>query len=241
MAEAKRTKSVDPDKSKSIVDLFWGAVFVIIFSLFLSIIIEWIGMTYFWKDEGSKHSLTMLSTEINYINTDFSNQNIAGYRPIDFVSYSYETFYGTKNESGIAQDFINWLNSPTDSTSTIEAYIKSSSHSIKEYLLAAMYIALVFAIRLSILILSLPLFLLVAVLAIIDGLAIRDVRRWTNGRESGFRYHYAKSFVLPSFFVAWILYLSIPFSIHPNIIILPLCLLMGLVVRSTFTWFKKYL
>ncbi|PCI29051.1 hypothetical protein COB55_02920, partial [Candidatus Wolfebacteria bacterium] len=100
----------------------------------------------------------------------------------------------------------NWLNSPTDdSTGSIEAYIKSSSHSIKEYLLAAMYIALVFAIRLSILILSLPLFFLVAILAIVDGLAIRDVRRWSNGRESGFRYHYAKSFVLPSFFVAWVM------------------------------------
>ena len=34
MAEAKRTKSVDPDKSKTIFDLFWGAVFIIIFSLF---------------------------------------------------------------------------------------------------------------------------------------------------------------------------------------------------------------
>lgn len=242
MSEAKRTKSVDPDKSKTIFDLFWGAVFIIIFSLFLSIIVEWIGMSFFWEDEGSMHSLTMLSTEINYINKDFSHQNIAGYRPIDFVSHSYEAFYGTKKESGIAQSFINWLNSPTDdSTGSIEAYIKSSSHSLKEYLLAAMYIALVFAIRLSILILSLPLFFLVAILAIVDGLAIRDVRRWSNGRESGFRYHYAKSFVLPSFFVAWILYLSIPFSIHPNIIILPLCLLMGLVVRSAFTWFKKYL
>ena len=85
MSEAKRTKSVDPDKSKTIFDLFWGAVFIIIFSLFLSIIIEWIGMSFFWEDEGSMHSLTMLSTEINYINKDFSHQNIAGYRPIDFA------------------------------------------------------------------------------------------------------------------------------------------------------------
>jgi integrating conjugative element membrane protein (TIGR03747 family) len=242
MAESKQRKAVDPDKSKTIFDLFWGAVFLILFSLFISIIVEWIGMTWFWEDEGSKHSLKMLSTEINYINKDFSHQNIAGYRPIDFVSHSYEAFYGNAEKSGVAQDFINWLHSPTDSnTSAIEGYIKSSSNSIKEYLLAALYIILVFAIRLSILTLSLPLFFLVAILAAIDGLAIRDVRRWSNGRESGFRYHYAKSFVLPSFCVAWMFYLSVPFSIHPNIVILPLCLLMGIIVRSALTWFKKYL
>lgn len=242
MAEAKKTTSAAKDKSTTLFDFVINSILVVVFSLFLSIIVEWVGMTYFWEEQGSKHSLDMLSVEIGYINRDFSHENNFGYKPIDLVSYSYETFYGNNEKQGIAQTFINWLNSPsTSETSDVEDYLKIGSNQIKEYLLAAIYITLVFLIRLSVLILTLPLFILVAILGVVDGLAIRDVRRWTSGRESGFRYHYAKSFVLPSFFVAWILYLSIPFSVHPNFIVLPLCLLMGFVVREAVMWFKKYL
>lgn len=242
MSEAKKNSAASNDKRTTVLQFLINSVFVICFSLILSILVEWIGMTYFWKEEGSKHSLNMLSTEINYINEDFSHRNIFGYRPIDFISFSHGYFYGTEDNAGIAQGMINWLNSPDSPDDFfLESFIKDSGNGVKEYLLAAVFIFLVFIIRLSILVLSLPLFILVAVVGLIDGLAIRDKRRWSNGRESGFRYHYAKSFVLPSFFIAWILYLSIPVSIHPNFIILPLGVLMGLVIRETLSWFKKYL
>ncbi len=235
-------KSADNDKRTSVFQFLTGMVIVIFISLLLSIIVEWIGMTFFWQDQGSKHSLSMLSAEINYVNKDFTEQNILGYRPIDVVEYSYTMFYGNGDGTSKAEQFIRWVHEPsTGTTNVFEKYAKLGAGEVKEYLLAAFYITLVFTVRLSILVLSLPLFILVAVLAIIDGFAKRDVRRWTNGRESGFRYHYAKALVLPFFFITWVIYLSIPFSIHPNIVILPLVLATGFSIREMVSWFKKYL
>ena len=186
--------------------------------------------------------IKMVSTEIEYINKDFREENILGYSPMDFVDYAYSTFYDSEDDDGMLENAMAWTiesNSP-DSTMLATA-VRTGGEVFKEYSLAALYITIIFTIRLSILILSLPLFILVTVIAVIDGFAQRDIRRWTNGRESGFRYHVMKSLALPMFFLAWIIYLSIPFSIHPNFIVLPLALLYGFIVREGISWFKKYL
>ena len=48
---------------------------------------------------------------------------------------------------------------------------------------------LVFLVRLLVLVLILPLFLMAAFVGLVDGLVRRDVRGFGAGRESGFVYH----------------------------------------------------
>lgn len=230
------------DKRGNILDFLISSFVVIIVSLILSIVVEWLGMIFLWEDEGSMHSLNMLTNEVTFINEDFSNQGVAGYNPAHVIDSVYQYIYGEQDGTGWIDRLINWLNEPTTSeASFVEKYGKIGVNGVKEFMLAAVYVTLVFTIRLSILFLSLPLFVLVGILALIDGLAKRDVRRWENGRESGFRYHYAKKWIAPSFFVTWIIYLSLPFSVHPNFVVLPLALLMGFTIRESASWFKKYL
>ncbi len=230
------------DKRTTIIGFITISIGVILLSLLISIIVEWIGMNFWWEEEGSLHSLKMVSTEIEYINEDFREENILGYSPVNFVEYAYSTFYDADNDGGVMTKVINWINEPnTEGETSFIKTARAGGKSIKEYMLSAFYITLVFTIRLSILILSLPLFILVTVVALIDGFAKRDLRRWTNGRESGLRYHYMKSLALPTFFLVWIAYLSVPFSIHPNFIILPLALIYGFIIREAASWFKKYL
>ena len=78
-------------------------------------------------------------------------------------------------------------------------------------------------------------------MALVDSLVRRDLRRWGGGRESFFVYHYAKKAAIPLIIMAWMLYLALPFSLHPFWIILPFALAFAFAVTFTASAFKKYL
>ena len=112
---------------------------------------------------------------------------------------------------------------------------------VSDFILAAMQITQVFAVRLAILALAIPVFGLFTVVALVDGLVRRDLRRWGGGRESSFVYHYAKKAAIPLIIMAWVVYLALPFSLHPSWIILPFALAFSFTVTITASTFKKYL
>ena len=112
---------------------------------------------------------------------------------------------------------------------------------VREYLAAAVFVTLMTLTRVVILLLTSPLFALAALVGFVDGLVRRDLRRFGAGRESAFIYHHAKRAVAPVFVVGWILYLSVPFAVHPNVFLLPNALLFGLMVSVATGSFKKYL
>ena len=86
-----------------------------------------------------------------------------------------------------------------------------------------------------------PVFQLFSLVALVDGLVRRDLRRWGGGRESSFVYHYAKKAAVPLMVLTWVVYLSLPFSLHPAFIVLPFAMLFALAVTVTASTFKKYL
>ncbi|PHM28313.1 integrating conjugative element membrane protein [Xenorhabdus innexi] len=112
---------------------------------------------------------------------------------------------------------------------------------LREYWLATVFITMVTLIRLTILLLSVPLFVMVVVVALVDGLGRRDLRRYGAGYESSFVYHHAKRGIKPACTVPCILYLSWPDVVHPTVILLPAALLSGMAVVITTSMFKKYL
>jgi len=69
----------------------------------------------------------------------------------------------------------------------------------------------------------------------------RDLRRWGGGRESSFVYHYAKQSVLHLVALAWVVYLALPFSLHPSLVVLPFAALFAVSVSIMAGTFKKYL
>jgi integrating conjugative element membrane protein (TIGR03747 family) len=117
-----------------------------------------------------------------------------------------------------------------------QAYVRGES-----YLIAAAYTTLTFLVRLLVLVLTLPLFLMAAFVGFVDGLVRRDVRRFGAGRESGFLYHRAKAALVPLAMLPWVVYLALPISLHPLLILLPSAALLGLAVNLTAGSFKKYL
>jgi integrating conjugative element membrane protein (TIGR03747 family) len=104
-----------------------------------------------------------------------------------------------------------------------------------------MQVTQLFAVRLAILTLAMPIFLLFSLVALVDGLVQRDLRRWGGGRESSFVYHYAKKAAFPLVVLTWVIYLALPFSLHPSWVIVPFATLFALTVAVTASTFKKYL
>ena len=78
-------------------------------------------------------------------------------------------------------------------------------------------------------------------MALIDGLTEREIRKACGGNESAMRYHHAKRLIFPSVALAFGFYLTVPFTVHPALVFLPIMLLTGFSVYVTASTFKKFL
>ena len=97
-----------------------------------------------------------------------------------------------------------------------------------------------FGVRLGVLLLSLPLFLVAIVIAMSDGWAARYIRTACGGRESSFLYHHCKHAMFLTFIAMWGVYLCLPLSMDPKWVLPPFAVTFGVAMRFMFAWFKKY-
>ncbi|PUB42722.1 TIGR03747 family integrating conjugative element membrane protein [Pseudomonas sp. GV047] len=223
----------------STITLVLRIIGLLIASLLFSILMEFAGLLLFWGDQGWRHSQAMLTSELGWLSEHFKSslliqqprQTIV--QALDFlnqwllVNTGFAGFAQQARVSSNDNSFWGWINS---------LYV-----SIEDFVLAAVYVSFTFVVRLTILVLSTPLFLMAVLTGLIDGLMRRDLRKFGAGRESSFVYHRAKRAVIPLLFVPWGIYLSLPFSVNPMAIFLP-CSAMALITTViTATTFKKYI
>ncbi len=217
------------------------AIMWLLFSLLFSIIVEWTGMVLWWQEQGLDHSRTMLAQEISYLDSDFRRSVVAS-NPARFAKAVADGSYHYLFEVTKVIAVIHWLTPPPQPQ---EQGVRPTLHTIyrpvAEFVIAAMQVTQLFSVRLAILMLATPVFLLFSLVALVDGLVKRDLRRWGGGRESSFIYHYAKKAALPLVVLSWVIYLALPFSLHPTFVLLPFATLFALSVRITASTFKKYL
>lgn len=223
----------------SAISLILRIIGLLTASLLFSILIEFAGMLLFWNDQGWRHSQAMLSSELGWLSENFKfsliiqqpGQTIVQW--LDFlnqwllVKTGFADFAQQARLSSQSKGFWSGIN---------QLYV-----SIEDFVLAAAYVSFTFVVRLTILVLATPLFLLAMFTGFVDGLMRRDLRKFGAGRESSFVYHRAKRAVLPLLIVPWIIYLSLPFSLNPIAMLLPCAVLLGAAVAITSTTFKKYL
>ena len=213
----------------------------LLLSLLFSIIIEWAGMVLWWPEEGIEHSRAMLAKEISYLDTDF-RRSIVTSDPARFAKRFADNTYHYLFEVTRFVEFIHWVSLlPTKNERGVRPTLHKIYHPIAEFVIAMMQVTQVFSVRLAILTLAMPVFLLFSLVALVDGLVQRDLRRWGGGRESSFVYHYAKKAAFPLVVLSWVIYLALPFSLHPTFVVLPFATLFALTVAITASTFKKYL
>ena len=217
---------------------------VLLVSLFFSIVTEWIGLYFFWAEEGWHHSRDMLNSELTWISTSFKQSLLIqnpDHTALRIIGLAYEWCF---EKTGL----ISWVKPSSEQARLIslndgglQYYLGIAYVQVENYGLAAIYAALTFLARVLILTLSLPLFLMAVFTGLVDGLVRRDLRRFGAGRESGFIYHRAKMLILPLIVLPWIIYPALPMTVSPVIILLPSAAALGLVVSISAGSFKKYL
>ena len=188
-------------------------------SALASVAVEWIGMTWWWPDEGAGHAAGVLRREAGYLNKDF--------RPsAERILHAAERGYFYAFEwTGLAAG-LRWL---------------GGSVRVEEYVRAALSVVQVLMVRVVLLVFSVPAFALFGLVGLAGGLTLRDIRRWSAGREFGGLYHAAKRGAPRVLAAAAIVYLAIPVSVHPSAVIVPGAALFGASALVVVASFKKYL
>jgi integrating conjugative element membrane protein (TIGR03747 family) len=203
-----------------------GAVIWIIVALIASIVMEWIGMWYFWPELGASHSQTMLFEELDYLSGPLERNMFTDSTVTYVAQFTGQLTYYVLDHTGIRL--------------LTERFI-GTNPVIAEYYQAAINTIEVFAVRLAILTLSAPVFVLFGMVAVTDGLVQRDLRRWGGGRESSYLYHRAKHWVIPTATISASLYLSAPITVNPAYIIVPCAAFSAMLLRIMMATMKKYL
>lgn len=223
----------------SAISLVLRIIGLLIASLLFSILIEFAGLLLFWGDQGWRHSQAMLNSELGWLSEHFKSSIIIQQpgqtivQVLDFlnqwllVKTGFADFARQARVSSQGNSFWSWTN---------QLYV-----SIEDFVLAAVYVTFTFVVRLLILVLATPLFLLATLTGFVDGLMRRDLRKFGAGRESSFVYHRAKRAVMPLLVVPWIIYLSLPITLNPMAVFIPCAVLLGAVMTITATTFKKYI
>lgn len=215
---------------------------VLVVALFFGVIVEWVGMAVWYQDTPNyTHAQTMFATELSYLqdaadDTETLKSGLAG----DANSIVGQVITFTFIDSGVMEALAqSRVVLPTDTL--MEAAVKEFITILQDYLIAAMYVIMTFHVRLAILTLSLPVFVVFGFVGIIDGLVMRDLRKFRGSHESSFVYHIAKGMAVPIMVTGCILYISLPFTIHPNLVITPYAILFALALRTMAHRFKKHL
>jgi integrating conjugative element membrane protein (TIGR03747 family) len=212
-------------------------------SLLLAIMVEWIGMHFLWPQASCCHAEQMLSQELDQLSSTFrqslivSQPMVQAQRLVDWIHDRLVV------RSGV-QDWIRKNEtqaSANQDARDLKRLLSNSWIEVATYVFAAGYTALTFLVRLLVLVLALPLFATAAFIGFVDGLVKRDLRRFGVGRESGFLYHRARALIRPLILAPSVVYLALPVSLPPLVILLPGALLLGAAVNTAVATFKKYL
>ncbi len=214
-------------------------------SLLLCILVECVGMHLFWPEQGWRHAQGMVGYELDQLSTYFTRSVVVqepGRTAHRVVEWAYEWVF-------LKTGLLEWVQNAAAQASAgsreqardFRYYLSQVYVYTEGYLIAAAYTVLVFVVRLLVLCLMLPLFFMAAFVGLVDGLVRRDIRRFGAGRESGFVYHRAKAALMPLLVLPWVIYLAMPVSVSPVLILLPSAVLLGVVADIAAASFKKYL
>jgi len=213
-------------------------------SLLLSILIECVGMHFAWPQLGWHHAEGMLDYELRQL-SDYFTQSLLiddpGKAAHRWVSAIHQRLFVDTGLLDWARKTSTQAADDTHRAHSFRHYLGLAYFHVEAYVLAASYTLLTFLVRLMVLCLALPLSLTAAFVGLIDGLARRDIRRFGAGRESGFLHHRARASVTPLAVLPWVVYLAMPVSVHPLLILLPSAVLLSVAVNITVGSFKKYL
>jgi len=244
-AVAQRQQARETGLIGSLVTLPFRLFGMLCGSLLLCMLIECVGVHFFWPEQRWHHAQGMLNYELDQLSSTFTRSlwvQDPGRTAHRWVERAYEgLFVKTGLLDWVRETSAHARTANSGSAKDFRYFLGRIYLHLEDYALASIYTLLTFLVRLLVLCLTLPLFLMAAFTGFVDGLVRRDVRRFGAGRESGFVYHRARASLMPLSVFPWVLYLALPVSVSPLLILLPSAVLLGVVADIASGSFKKYL
>ena len=223
----------------------WMLAGMLLASLLVSLVIEYVGIAFFWPELGASHSEAVMHTELGYLSSEFTRSLLLSEPSVTVTRWLAQAYRWAFTDSGLLEWIHRAYQTQANGSNAVARELNSWSgwlaNALKDYLLATVHVTVITLVRVTILVLSVPLFVLVVLVALTEGLGRRDVRRYGAGYESSFVYHHAKRMVKPAIYIPCMLYLSWPAAVWPNLLLLPAAILLGIAVTVTTASFKKYL
>lgn len=170
----------------------WALAGMILSSLLLSLLIEYVGITFFWPGQGAGHSEAVMNTELGWLSSEFTRSLLLSAPSVTVMKWVSTAYQWLFVDSG----FMAWMKQGASADKSVIQEVDTLgrwlAHNLHDYLMATVYVTVVTLVRVTILALSVPLFVMVALVAVVEGLGRRDLRRYGAAYESSFVYHHAR-------------------------------------------------
>jgi len=251
MANVAERAEQQQEGEKTFLGLLFSIPFhfcgVMVGALLGAIIIEWLCLYFLWPEQGWRHARDMFQYELGWLSQDLLHSVVIK-EPGHTATWLAQLVYDWLMVKSGMQDGVDALTHyarsarPENMTGVDLRYqVGWMLIKLQDYGLAALYTVLTFCVRMVVLTLTVPLFLLAAFTGLVDGLIRRDLRKFGAGRESSYLYHKARGTIVPLMVVPWTVYLAMPVSVSPMVVLMPCAVLLGGAVWVTVGSFKKYL
>ena len=118
----------------------------LLLSLVFSILTEWVGMAFWWPEQGLDHSRDMLAAEIGFLQADFGRSLVSS-DPAQFTKTFADRTYYVLFEFTRITDFIEWIGrAPAPGESGLRSRLYAAFQPVAEYVLAAMQVTQVLSL-----------------------------------------------------------------------------------------------
>ncbi len=222
--------------------IFWFTFKTLFYALLLSIVLEFIVMKFKYPEQGSQHSANLLENEVGYLSDNFKSVVFYGKTSAGLTIDASNKIYTLMFVSSGFRDFDKRFSAPPISTEKfLVKSIKRVYSNMRPYALATVNIAQLFVVRIVVILLSLPAFVLITYAAVVDGVVQRDLRRYHGSIEQSWIHHYTKSWLGgPIIVLPAMIYLALPFNAPPAIVFMPSFVFFGLMIYIMITTYKKF-
>ncbi|OEE34990.1 hypothetical protein A1QO_06285 [Vibrio genomosp. F10 str. ZF-129] len=202
-----------------------------IVTLLCSILAEIIFITFVYPELGAKSAINVYLLEQSWIEKDYDRgiSVLGGISPYQILNLSSE-----------------WLNKtiltiiiPKLGEQNFGMQNGNYFSLFDDYIIATGVVICITIYRAVILLLSLPVYGLAFFIGFTYGVTRRELRKFNVGRETSRVHYLAKSLILPSLYVPWFVYLSIPYAVPAAVVVVPTALFIVVAVRYTAEYFEK--
>lgn len=168
--ESRPQQNTAPPKKTGLLRLLlwrlpWHIAGILLASLFLSLMVEYAGLIFWWPEQGAQHAREMMETELRFLSSDFTRSLVMSQPSVTVMSWvrdGYRWFTENAGLSGTLSAGNGDGNLFTRTVATSGAWLAVQ---FRVFLEATLYLTVVFVVRVSILFLSVPLFVMAAAVA----------------------------------------------------------------------------